>query len=261
MKKSQYGPIVGRSEEKSNEIKTTNPNRSDRDRSIFRSPSLVPYHDSCLVKERVLKYLIDIFPEVSDALRSQAAQASGKGLRSTHLGSNIPGHGSYDGSNSHIVDSNAFAEYFTILQQCLNGSENEKHLILSGRHHGIHKDLICLLWKIDEEGRHNDRPSADVAKGTLILFYERLVGLHPEVGDEFTKNFAYAANPNGTEQHVEINDDDKSSDCGKESGYGDSNDDINLDKERRQQNGRVRNAIKRRRVDKKKEHKPKDNDD
>lgn len=166
------------------------------------SPVLVPYYDAKQVKKILFSHLINIFPDVCDALKSQALLGSCN-KSNTHTtrhhnptvlpatNNHYPHHNHNAAgvsSSSGVVDTNMYSEYFKALRLCLNGSKYEEELILN-RHHGIHRQLASLLWKIDEEGRGEQRPSADIAKGELIVLYQSIMKYHQDAGSELLKNF------------------------------------------------------------------------
>lgn len=168
----------------------------------FNSPVLVPYYDAKQVKKILFTHLINIFPDVCDALKSQALLGScNKSTTHTtrhHNPTVVPTannhypHHNHNAvgvsSSSGVVDTTIYSEYFEALRLCLNGAKYEEEVILN-RHHGIHRQLASLLWKIDEEGRGEQRPSADIAKGELIILYESIMKFHPDAGSELLKNF------------------------------------------------------------------------
>jgi len=153
-----------------------------------RDSSLFPYASPKEVKKELFHNLIDMFGIVSDALQSQASQRSSKvSSRNSYSSNSIHGHFSQGGSTA-FVDSSAFAVYFETLRLCLTGAEYEKKA-LQHQNVGFHGRLMSLLWKIDEEGRAEQRPSADIAKGEIIKLYRRMMELHRCLGKELIRNF------------------------------------------------------------------------
>mmetsp|Transcript_21505 Transcript_21505/g.62962 ORF Transcript_21505/g.62962 Transcript_21505/m.62962 type:complete len:496 (+) Transcript_21505:3858-5345(+) len=114
---------------------------------------LVPYRGCDTVRELVFEQLICIFNIICEAVSSQSAEESKK--------------------KSYVslfdFDSSAFAGYFQALRYALTGSQEQKSLIT-----GIHEHLIRLLFEIDDEGRNECRPPADIAKGEIILLLETM---------------------------------------------------------------------------------------
>lgn len=86
------------------------------------------------------------------------------------------------------------------------GADHEVPWLSRRRGSKVHARLTSLLWKIDEEGRAEQRSSADVCKGEILMLYERIVELHPEVGEELVRNF-----PDG-DSDDDDDDDDRTAD-------------------------------------------------
>jgi len=175
-------------------------------------PTSLKYQNSSIIYKLLYTNLISLFSEVNDTIRSQTSQNT---CHKQHQSSSSTTRNNssclqYPNSNSGggYLDTTVFADFFETLRHCLVGERYESNLFLysstkttkylssSSRqqralrcHHGIHLDFANLLWKIDEEGRAEQRPSADYTKGEMILFYEKMILLHPEVGDELVANF------------------------------------------------------------------------
>jgi len=135
---------------------------------------LIPYQDANYVKEYIFEHLMSIFMLVCDAVRSQASSEA-KGKLRNGLYSNF--------------DSAAFAEYFETLRLGLTGSEKQKRFVLFASN-GFHHELISLLIHIDEEGRNDMRPAADITKGEIILLIKTLYEYYEEMGRELMQDFA-----------------------------------------------------------------------
>ena len=90
-----------------------------------------------------------------------------------------------------IIDTTMCSEHLKSLRLCLNGSKCEEKLMLH-MHNVIHRRLVCLLWKVDEEGRAEQKPSTDITKGKLITLCESIAKHHPDAGSELLRNnFVY----------------------------------------------------------------------
>jgi len=187
---SQNSPKSDKENHQAHSLQTIKQTSNDTSGSkLSTSPefrSLVAFDNANDIKNDVFKALINIFPVVCEGIRSQVTKVgTGKSLRNSRLGSS-----SYlNNGMLHQIDSHLFAVYFENMRLCLIGSDVEKTSTLYLQSSpGIHHDLLWLLWKIDEQGRADRRPSADISKGEILLFYKHLVQLHEEVGHELVQN-------------------------------------------------------------------------
>ena len=165
-----------------------NPKYSDSNKTPHYSSS-VPYLSGKVVKKRLFFSLINIFDIVSKAIRTQASRSSAK-FENRNAQPNSSMHNSVNHNAAEkFIDSSILATYFETLGSCLTGDDYEKGLLLQ-RHGGINERLASLLWEIDEEGRAEQRPSADIVKGEIIKLYEKMIKLHSSVGEEIALNFS-----------------------------------------------------------------------
>jgi len=151
---------------------------------------LTQFLDEEDVKDKVFSILKRIFDIICETVANQSTRAA----RTKSGGITMQGRNHFsNGCDGFIVDSTAFFEYFEALRICLSGSKvqewicNDNDWVFE-----VFGVLLRLLWKIDDEGRMEKRPSADTTKGEIILLIEFLLkldsdqcikALHSDVGD------------------------------------------------------------------------------
>lgn len=138
---------------------------------------LTHYLDEEDIKEKTFSILKRIFDTICETVATQSTRTA----RTKSGGITMQGRNRFsNGFEGFIVDSAAFFEYFEALRICLSGSKvqeqicNDKDWIFE-----VSSVLLRSLWKIDDEGRMEKRPSTDTTKGEIILLIELLLELDP----------------------------------------------------------------------------------
>jgi len=137
------------------------------------------YLNEDLVKDKVFSTLKYFFDTICETVASQSTRA----IRNKNNGITMQARNRYSESfdSACVVDSTALSEYFEALRICLSGSKALEQI--NSDSNWIFETsvvLLRLLWKIDEEGRMDKRPSTDVTKGEILLLFERLLQLDPD---------------------------------------------------------------------------------
>ena len=142
-----------------------------------KSSIMIPYLREEGVKNEIFSKLKDIFFVVCEYLIKQSNEEAGeKGEnRNSNWRNNI-------GQSTYVINSIDYAEYFETLRLCITGIKVKDFMLNNEAWiRKVSSQSFQLLWKIDEEGRLDKRPSADFAKGELIKFIECLFQLESNV--------------------------------------------------------------------------------
>ncbi len=134
----------------------------------FPNPStehvdLVDYVDEEIVKGKIFETLKDLHMSVCDVISSQCSESRSYGISPGIL------------NHSQLLESSKFHEYFAVLRKCLDCKKVKDHIESDNNWvHDITTYLVPVFWVVDNGGRIHTRPPADILKGEMIRFLERL---------------------------------------------------------------------------------------